>query len=372
VRRKRKFAQKRAVLFVFSVLFTGLSAWFMHGATHLKPAEEWFEFRAPNQSRISLPLDDAAHRSKIEWWYYNGYLTSETGRRFSFHDTVFLVNNLVSGVVGHVSLNDHQAGLHYTDQHGSAGNPSVGLENRFEFKLGDWLMAGGNGKDRLKIVADDFGFDLRLTNTRPAVFHGEDGIISLAAYGGSYYYSRTRMDVSGILAMGGKPEKVTGISWFDHQWGDFSVGRLAWDWFSLQLDNDIDVMIYRLRDKSNKAVLDIASVRHNGKTEWLKANEFDIKPGRTWASKQTGSVYPATWTIEIPQVNMDITTRAIIDDCEFDARLTTYNYYWEGPVSVQGTHRGQGFMELSRLHRPIVISEEQSTAHNSTDHPDNL
>ena len=181
-------------------------------------------------------------------------------------------------MVSHVSLNDHQTGKHYTDQRKTGGNSSTETKNRFEFNQGGLLMAGGNGHDKLKATTQDFNFDLDLISTLPPIFHGEDGIISLAEAGSSYYYSRTRMAISGTVTIGDKTEKVTGISWFDHQWGDFSVGQLSWDWFSLQLENNIDAMIYQLRDKSGGPILYMASITQNGSTEMLLETEFKLTP----------------------------------------------------------------------------------------------
>ena len=106
-------------------------------------------------------------------------------------------------------------------------------------------------------------------------------------------------------------------------------------------------MIYQLRDKSNNPVLYMASASQNGNTEVFPASEFAITSGEQWLSDKTGSAYPMAWHISIPKKNIDITTRSIIKNCEFDARLTTYNVYWEGAVQIQGSHSGQGFMELS-------------------------
>ncbi|MEZ4570376.1 MAG: lipocalin-like domain-containing protein [Thermomicrobiales bacterium] len=54
--------------------------------------------------------------------------------------------------------------------------------------------------------------------------------------GGSYYYSRPGMDLSGTLTVDGEPFEVTG--WMDHQWGDFVlVDGSGWDWFAIEMDD---------------------------------------------------------------------------------------------------------------------------------------
>ncbi len=345
--KRRRSTNRYPVYAALIIVVFACSAWFFYKILHLQPAVVWSEDKVTDVSEVTLPKDDAPHQAQIEWWYYNGHLSSESGKQYSFHDTVFLVNSMMNHMISHVSFTDHQTGKHYTDQRKTGGNSSVATKNRFEFNQSGWQMTGGNGNDKLKVITNNFSLDLELTSTLSPVFHGNNGIISLAAAGSSYYYSRTRMAVSGNITINGTTEKVTGTSWFDHQWGDFSIGQLSWDWFSLQLEDNIDAMIYQLRDKSSEPILYMASITQNGNTEMLLDTEFKLTPGKQWRSDKTGSSYPLEWTIIIPKKNIDITTSGIIKNSEFDARLTTYNVYWEGAVKIQGSHTGSGFMELS-------------------------
>jgi len=350
-KRKKLYRKSHGIkrLFFYSILslvFFGL-AWAGYKILHLMPTQEWVEVKVAKHEKVVLPRDDAPHQSAVEWWYYNGHLMSESGVPYSFHYTVFLIKSVVNHMVGHVSFNNNKTGERYIAQRRTGGNNSIKTKNRFKFEQDGWVMQGGNGSDELIIRSPEFGFNLKLKATQPPVLQGGNGIISLASAGTSYYYSRSRMHVSGMIENKGSAEKVSGIAWFDHQWGDFSIGQLGWDWFSLQLDGDLDVMIYRLRDETNTPVLYTASITENGKTVYLNASEFNIAPVKYWHSKKTGAVYPIVWEIKIPERNIDIRTEAIINDSEFDARLTTYNVYWEGPVKVFGNHKGIGFMELS-------------------------
>ena len=345
--KKGRIPKRYFILAGLLIVACGLGAWFFYEVLFSKPAEIWYESKAPEGSVISLPKDDAPHQAKIEWWYYNGHLRTESGKQYSFHYTVFLINGLMSHTVVHASFNDYQTGRHYTDQHRFGGNPSTGLVNRFDFVLGDWLMKGQNGIDQLKVSNPEFNFDLNLANTLPPVFHGNKGIISMSLAGDSYYYSRTRMAITGSVKTGNKTEAVKGTAWFDHQWGDFSTGHLAYDWFSLQLDDGADIMIYNLRDTANKPTVSTVSYTQNGITEILPNTDFTLTPGATWLSDKTGIAYPIEWTITIPKKHIAVTTRCIIDNSEFDAKLTTYNIYWEGAVKVKGSHTGLGFMELN-------------------------
>lgn len=348
-RKYRKRYSAKASLILFILLFLlGMGAWFIYEIMAIKPADEWFESKASNGGKVSLPEDDAPHQAKMEWWYYNGHLTTESGKRFSFHYTTFIVTDLISHLVKHVSLSDHQTNQRFTDQR----RTTVGIDfasatsDGFDFKMDNWTMTGKNGHDQLVVATNQFSFNLTLTSTLPPVLHGEEGIILLEQAGSSYYYSRTRMAISGTVKIGKKIEAVKGIAWFDHQWGDFTTNQLSWDWFSLQLDSGEDVMLYQLRDKSDNPILYTGSVTQNGITEVLSSKDFTLIPGKKWTSKKTGIGYPISWTIQIPKWNMDIKTHGLMESSEFDAMLSTYNIYWEGAVKIEGTHTGTGFMEL--------------------------
>lgn len=343
----RRHTTRNVIISLLLLLIVGAGFRFYYEVAHSKPAEVWFRAESQNTSKVSLPADDAPHSDKVEWWYYNGHLTAKSGKQYSFHYTIFLVNGMMTHTIAHVSLTDHQTRKHYTAQRRSGGNPSIGTVNEFKFPLNDWLMKGGDGFDELQVKTDEFSFDLKLTNTIAPVMHGEAGIIPLDTAGSSYYYSRTRMAVSGMLHIGKHHEPVEGISWFDHQWGNFSVGQLAWDWFSLQMDDGADIMLYQLRDKGEQPVLYTGSISREGVTKVLAADEFVLTPGKKWVSKKTGKAYPLEWKISIPQQNIKVTTRGVVNDSEFDASLTTYKIYWEGAVKVGGSHAGKGFMELS-------------------------
>lgn len=302
----------------------------------------------PRAPLVKLPGDDAPHQDYMEWWYFNSHLRALDGREFSFHYVFFLVNSAVSYTVGQISLTDHQSGRHYTAQKESAGNPSAGTAQGFNFVLGDWAMTGVDGRDTLRVKTSDFAFDLQTTNSGPVLFHGEGtGLIDMSVAGSSYYYSRPRMNLEGRLTIAGKTLQVTGQSWFDHQWGNFQTSLLGWDWFALQLDDGADIMLYRLRDRTGQPVLYAGTYARGGLTEALRSDDFTADSSGAWRSKVTGVSYPLVWRVRIPRHGIDVQVKPVAQDCEMDARTTTYNTYWEGAIKVSGSHRGRGFLEIS-------------------------
>ena len=297
--------------------------------------------------RVKLPEDDAPHQNVMEWWYYNSHLHSQEGNEFSFHYVFFLVNSAVSYTASQISLIDHQSGKHYTDQKQSPGNPSAGTARGFNFALGDWGMAGSGGNDTLRIRTPEFAFDLTLTNSGPTVYQGGTGLLDFGRAGTSYYYSRPRMTLEGDLSIGSETYRVTGQSWFDHQWGDFRTSDLGWDWFALQLDDGADIMLYQIRDRGSRPLLYSGTYTRNSVTEVLKEPDFSAESLGSWRSESTGTTYQTSWRVRIPSHRIDLQLTPVAPDSEVDARSTTDNTYWEGAMKLTGSHRGKGFLEVS-------------------------
>ena len=154
------FSNRQLILLVFLATIGVCVTWIFYEVFFIKTSDDWFESVARNSSLITLPKDDAPHHAEMEWWYYNGHLSTESGKKYSFHYTVFLINNVAHHMVSHASINDYQTGRHYTAQQRTAGNPSTSKENAFEFTQGDWLMAGSNGADQLKFNIENINLHL--------------------------------------------------------------------------------------------------------------------------------------------------------------------------------------------------------------------
>ena len=119
-------------------------------------------------------------------------------------------------------------------------------------------------------------------------------------------------------------------------------------------------MIYQLRDKSNRPIRYVGSISQNGITETLLEADFTFTPVEKWTSSKSNITYPIAWAIDIPKKNISITIQVINKNNEFDATLTSYNIYWKGPVRVQGSHAGLGFIGI-KLHGQEKLILEGST-----------
>ena len=322
--------------------------------------------RPPDPRPVSLPADDAPHDGLTEWWYYTGHLVDAAGGHWGFEDVVFRAErgDLPVSWASHVALTDETGRSFHYDQRTEIG-PQVATTDgsaRFAFDIaGDdaegaagavtpWRMTGGDGHDHLSTDR----FDLDLVATKPPALHDRDGWIDFGPAGGSYYYSRTNMAVTGSVNVGAAPRPVTGTAWFDHQWGDFiAVGGGGWDWFAVNLADrtDLTLSLVRATDGSYPLVYGTL-VGSTGASRHLARDEFTVTVLGSWTSSRTGARYPAGWTISLPAERLELTLRPTVADQELDTRATTGVVYWEGSQTVSGTRAGtpitgEAYVELT-------------------------
>jgi predicted secreted hydrolase len=298
---------------------------------------------------IVLPQDESPHRTNMEWWYYTGHLWTQAGDRYGFELTIFQTFAGVGGdrqvgYVGHFAISDPQKKDHVYDQKIIAP-PDV--YEGFNLRVEDWIIRGNGASDRLIADMDGFAINLTCVSTKPVAFNGQRGVIDMGSGKTSFYYSKTRMEVSGTLTIGSTEEEVTGIAWSDHQWGDFDVfGSDGWDWFSLQLDDNTEVMIFLLHfldgttDITGGTFVDADGC-------YSHFSDYEITALGSWESPHTGGVYPLGWDLKVPDHDLTLNLMPVFEDQELDCCSTTLNTYWEGEVEVTGTVGGIGYVELA-------------------------
>ncbi|MEZ4630631.1 MAG: lipocalin-like domain-containing protein [Deinococcales bacterium] len=323
---------------------------------------------------ISLPRDEAAHAAPTEWWYYTGHLIGDDGQEYGFEVTFFKTYTppqyrilgflpafwfIDKGFVGHMAISLKDKAQHLKHEIMAFGNKPAGArEDKLDIFIEDWqAKALDDGSYLLKANSPEAQLSLILKPQKAVVLHQSEGfppgIESMGAAGQSYYFSYTNMEAEGSLKLcqGDCQEiKVNGQAWHDHQWGDFDLNKIAgWDWFSLQLSDNTELMLYLIREPSG-AYSDMGGsfVAANGDVSHLSQTDINlITPGITWQSESTGAIYPMAWQIQIPSHELDISVTPRFFAQEMDTRYSTGIVYWEGAVDVGGSHKGAGYVELT-------------------------
>ncbi len=352
-------------------LFCGVLQGFIAGAV---AAEGWR--KAEPGWKFEWPRDHGSHPDfKTEWWYFTGNLRAADGRRFGYQVTFFRQGVRAPGqraeaksrfVVddikfGHFTVTDVGAGKFHFSQRilrgafGEAGFGDLQNDSRPAW-LGDWsLTLEKDGALLLRASDGARTLDLRLENAKPWVLHGDGGLSTKADVPGhaSQYYSGTRMRTRGALKNGGDTIAVEGESWFDHEWAtnQLAPGQVGWDWFSIQLGDGTELMIYQLRKKdgsvdgaSSGSFIDAAgNVRH------LRREELRLAPVKFWQSAKTKGRYPIGWKVEVPSLSLALDVSTPVEAQELALFPIAY---WEGMIDVRGTRggsevKGHGYLELT-------------------------
>jgi predicted secreted hydrolase len=320
-------------------------------------------------SPIHFPQDEGAHNNLTEWWYYTGHLqasdASGASHTYGFELVIFqaLRSDIPPVYTAHFAISDVTRGEFHYDQRRllePVPIPDGTSTKGIDVQVGDWRIQGQGGQDHLVANMQNYGIDLHLSGLKPATLHNSNGLISLGLAGFSYYYSRTRMAVSGTLTDHQHPLHVTGLAWMDHQWGDFlTLGGGGWDWFSMQLRDNTEMMLYFVRDASG-AVLStyIDYVDSSGNDHIIVPTALKATSLATWTSPATGITYPSGWRVGInaPLLHTTLSIIPQLRNQELDARQSTGNVYWEGAVTIQGQSNdnaiaGEGYVELTGYHK---------------------
>jgi predicted secreted hydrolase len=271
---------------------------------------------------FAFPIDHAAHPTfRTEWWYYTGHLHAAQ-RTYGYEATFFRVGVPVplrpgsawranQMIFRHLALTDENGNKFYSDDRGErqalelAGADST----RYLVWVGDDYAGLEADRRTHRIVgkAPSFGFDLRLVPEKPLVLHGDNGVSQKTEGVGnaSYYYSFTRLATRGRLMVGGDTLAVTGRSWMDHEFASDRLGdtHAGWDWFSVQLSDGRDLMLYRMRLKAGGLEPQSSGtlVDSLGRAKHIRYTDFDTGPTGEWVSEKTGGHYPSGWIVRVPK-----------------------------------------------------------------------
>lgn len=304
---------------------------------------------------IEFPRDDGAHDTSIEWWYFTGNIQTEVSERLGFEFVIFRARpGDLEGYVSHFAVTSPGREDFTYDQRILGADGVVGDTAALDLDLQGWTMRGENGAFTLQADMPGYAINLTLATQKPAALHDGDGYIDYGNGTASYYYSWTRLKVSGTVAINGVDQRVFGDAWMDHQWGDFATYQEGgWDWFSIQLGNNNDLMLYVVRGPEGEPLrVDGTLVDPAGNATYYGPSDFTITPTASWTSPVTNTTYPSAWAIEVPAARLALSVTPILEEQELDTRRTTGVIYWEGAVDVSGTQdgagvTGHGYVELT-------------------------
>jgi predicted secreted hydrolase len=349
--------------FVVLVILVGVSA---------LATRRGYELALPGRV-LNFPRDHAAHPTfQTEWWYYTGHLRTADAEEYGYQLTFFRRRvddgNWLSGPsqwspqhlhMAHFAISDKQRKrLIYAEK---INRPTLGIAGADEERLrvwnDEWRAERLGPYHHLQAAMEAFAINLILVPEKGLILHGTDGLSQKGASKGnaSHYYSFTRLKTDGVLQLGETAKEVTGMSWMDHEFSSSALEptQVGWDWFSVQLDNRTELMVYLLRHEDGR--IDPHSsgtlVHPDGQAEHLRPEMFEVVALGKWTSLRSGATYPQGWELRIPKAGLNLRITPAFPDQELDTKSSTRVVYWEGSSTVEGVHhgqsvRGKGYVEL--------------------------
>lgn len=313
---------------------------------------------------LRFPEDHGPHVDyRTEWWYVTGNLRAADGRPLGFQLTFFRNRITPPGAeddrsqpsspwrahqiyLAHAALSDISRGhfLH-AERVGRGAMNLAGASQEGDFTrvfLRDWAVEIRPGELRLQAEAPQFAFTLDLAPLKPPVLHGDSGLSRKGERPGraSCYASFTRLAAKGTATVHGALLPVTGTAWMDHEFSSSPLepGVVGWDWFSLQLSNQTELMLYLLRheDGSVAPASSGTFVDAAGRSLHLPKESIEVMVTRRWQSPRSKGKYPAQWRVRIPLLELDLTVTPRLEDQELTTPESTRVTYWEGSVTAHG------------------------------------
>ncbi len=210
---------------------------------------------------------------------------------------------------------------------------------------------------------------------------GADGLIYIGDFDFSYYYSLARLLVSGKITLNGITEDVSGNAWIDHQWGNFVNQNpppwgltMTYEWFSIQLQNNQEIIVGDMWDRETGEKLDqsytegLNLCNSDGSVDLLQ--EYTITPLDYWNETNDEKFYSCQWEITESSRDIDLLVTPL-----FFNNLICFkeNYqllqqileelfpgacFWEGVCFVSGTINnvpveGNSYVELTHYYENI-------------------
>jgi len=315
---------------------------------------------------LRFPEDLGSHpQFRTEWWYVTGWLLTGRGESLGFQITFFRTKPGMDGgnpssfaprqiMVAHCALSDPKRGTLWQDQRirRDALSLAGAAEGNTRVWIDRWSLEREAQTYVAKIAAEDFSFDLTLSEAQEVLINGDEGVSRKGpqVQAASYYYSLPHMQVAGTVSRKGSAAQVTGEAWFDHEWSSeyLDAEAAGWDWIGINLQDGGALMAFQIRGLDGKPRWAGGTIRSGtGASRILRPEDVDFRAGRRWTSPRTGIVYPVEWTVRAD--GREINLRPLFDDQENDTRLSTGAIYWEGAVRAfddQG-QVGRGYLELT-------------------------
>lgn len=366
----------------------------------------------PTDPQLRFPDAEGNHPDcESDTWFVAGELTGDTGRRFAFL-TIFNKNRPGGTIVADFytfALFDLDNGTYgtYTDYDMPPANMEPGARAKLSVEAGhlDITYDSGAGPvvwrtcrdeqhrlvpytyDVTLVGADAAGeamrLDLHVTPSRAPVPLGassHNGKITCFGQDGTYSYFQTGMTMTGTLRWGAVEESVSGSAGHvDRQWfplvanaggADGNVRARSHEWRTINLDNGVDLSIWRQFDRTNGNALQpfsgATTSAPDSEPEYADDIEVTVHSYVQWPESVSPLVPPPAAVRYMPDRHR-LTSRKLDLDLTGEPLVAAPAHalpieYMEGPYRYRGTMRGEPVSGFAFYERSLALYRDWELA----------
>ena len=217
----------------------------------------------------------------------------------------------------------------------------------------------------------DVTLNLDYNTTKRPLILGDDGYLLQGDSSYTYYYSQTRIDITGNITYNGITENISGMGWIDRQYGTLNPSAgTEYEWFSIQLSNDMDINLWNIFNAQNEIPNDekfrIFSAYVNDSTQYT-ISDFNLERLSYAYMPDSLKCYAQSWRLTSAINNVDLTITALYSNSEVQSPFRFY----EGATRITGSVNGYsvtgvGFVEtLHSYEKPDLTLTNDSLWNNS-------
>jgi predicted secreted hydrolase len=334
---------------------------------------------------FTFPKEHGAHEQfQTEWWYYTGLLFAEGKRPYfdlpqrGFQLTFFRrkqgkgKTSWDQYYLAHATLSNFSKGEFLIATAETRGGVNIAYASPSMLRVYHKGMSAEEiGGEHVLSSSFEKGTVLVRLLAHPEsdpILQGDKGYSRKCDDPGvrcaSHYYSIPKLSLKGHVIQGEKREDVTGTAWMDHEFMTnlLQKDQVGWDWFSLNCNNGLQYMLYKVRTNTEKDNYSYGAIIKEGKAYELNRNDFAIEELSHEKSSQSGAYYPSRWKLTLPlSSHLDLKKDSLVltplmKDQELFSKDSKLPAYWEGAVTGVFTLNGRdkitqydcmGFVEMT-------------------------
>lgn len=330
---------------------------------------------------VSIEKDNGYHPecANESWFIVSNLLAGEERIGIQLHCLIMSVKPLPTSASINVSIVNETSGEQKDLEFIVPMKEMKVSTSEFDIETKDFKFCGDANGVVAYFKKDGYEIDIKTKAKAPLLLICSEGAVDFLGVV-QYDFAMPAMETTGSVTIKNVKKDITGITWYDRQWGDLpqyfidvvrqkaleklpipspikglfkseDTGKNAmnWVWVNPQLDNGVNISIGEITMWGDKTFQGFATiVEPDGTT--IQTQLLPSKKSEVWQSPRTGRKYPTRLEYEIPGVDCKLLVEVPFKSQEIVSEMGGTTKF-EGAAVMTGTYRGkpvkgEGYVEL--------------------------